>query len=140
MILGAGQEVGRSCVVISFGRVNVMFDCGVHMGRHSAQMLPQFDLLGDINAISNKIDAVVITHFHLDHIGCLPYLTETLRYRGPIVMTHATRALAPLLLEDYHSICTRRCDTFETFLSSVTSTVASRSICQWSSHLAQTFQ
>lgn len=46
------------------------------------------------------IDAVLITHFHLDHIGALPHLTEVLGYDGPIYMTEATLALSRLLLHD----------------------------------------
>lgn len=106
LILGAGQEVGRSCVVTYAQGVNVMFDCGLHMGKQGDQRLPLLSTLGDIN---DHIHAVVITHFHLDHIGALPYLTEHLGYRGPVIMTHATKALAPLILEDYFSICQKRC-------------------------------
>jgi integrator complex subunit 11 len=50
----------------------------------------------------------VISHFHLDHIGALPYLTETLGYRGPIVMTHPTKAIAPMLLRDYRKVSVGR--------------------------------
>lgn len=105
LILGAGQEVGRSCVVMYAHGVNIMFDCGLHMGKQGNQRLPMLSTIGDIN---EHIHAVIITHFHLDHIGALPYLTEHLGYRGPIFMTHATKTLAPLILEDYFSICHRR--------------------------------
>jgi len=105
LILGAGQEVGRSCVVMYGHGVNIMFDCGLHMGKQGDQRLPLLSTLGDVN---EQIHAVVITHFHLDHIGALPYLTEHLGYRGPVIMTHATKTLAPLILEDYFSICQRR--------------------------------
>eukprot|EP00892_Ulva_mutabilis_P010145 jgi/Ulvmu1/7502/UM037_0046.1 len=107
VVLGAGQEVGRSCVVMYAQGVNVMFDCGLHMGKQGDQRLPLLSTLGDIN---DHIHAVVITHFHLDHIGALPYLTEHLGYRGPVIMTHATKTLAPLILEDYFSICHKRGD------------------------------
>jgi integrator complex subunit 11 len=34
VIAGAGQEVGKSCVVVTIGGKRVMFDCGMHMGYH----------------------------------------------------------------------------------------------------------
>jgi integrator complex subunit 11 len=46
------------------------------------------------------VDVVLITHFHLDHIGALPYLTEVLNYNGMIFMTPATLCQAKLQLED----------------------------------------
>lgn len=41
---------------------------------------------------------------HLDHCGALPHFTEILGYRGPIVMTHPTRAICPVLLDDYRKL------------------------------------
>jgi integrator complex subunit 11 len=50
------------------------------------------------------IDCVIISHFHLDHCGALPYFTERIGYHGPVFMTHPTRAIAPILLEDMRKI------------------------------------
>jgi Cft2 family RNA processing exonuclease len=44
---------------------------------------------------------VLLTHFHLDHSGALPLLTERHGYRGPLLMTAPTRALTPVILSDY---------------------------------------
>lgn len=44
----------------------------------------------------------------LDHCGSLPYLTEMCGYDGPVYMTHPTRAICPLLLEDYRKITVDR--------------------------------
>lgn len=46
------------------------------------------------------VDLVLVTHYHLDHVGALPYLTEVLGYTGPVLMTEPTRAQAGILLED----------------------------------------
>jgi integrator complex subunit 11 len=109
LVLGAGQEVGRSCVLLSCNEVNIMFDCGLHMGKKGNERLPLLSVLGEEMDINSQVHLVFITHFHLDHIGALPYLTEVLGYRGPVIMTHATKAIAPLILEDYHNICQTRC-------------------------------
>jgi len=113
--LGAGQDVGRSCVVVrALGRC-VLFDCGIHMGYKDDRRFPAFNLLcraagspGGGDLLTSSIDAVVITHFHLDHIGALPLLTEVLGYRGPVIMTVPTKAIAPLMLSDYHKVLSQR--------------------------------
>jgi predicted metal-dependent RNase len=112
MPLGAGQEVGRSCIMVNASGVSVMLDCGVHLGHRDARRLPDFDVVrgGGAGDITAAMQAVVITHFHLDHIGALPYLTEVVGYRGPIIMTRATQQLAQLMLEDYVGLSKEKCD------------------------------
>lgn len=46
----------------------------------------------------------VVSHFHLDHCGALPYMSEMVGYDGPIYMTHPTKAICPILLEDFRKI------------------------------------
>ena len=41
---------------------------------------------------------------HLDHCGALPYFTEMCGYAGPVIMSHPTKAICPILLEDYRKI------------------------------------
>uniref|UniRef100_A0ACD5Y2D1 Uncharacterized protein n=1 Tax=Avena sativa TaxID=4498 RepID=A0ACD5Y2D1_AVESA len=108
LVLGAGQEVGKSCVVVTMGGKRIMFDCGMHMGHHDSQRYPDFARIlaaapGAVN-FTSAISCVVITHFHLDHVGALPYFTEVCGYNGPIYMTYPTKALAPLMLEDYRKV------------------------------------
>lgn len=45
-----------------------------------------------------------LSHFHLDHCGALPYMSEMVGYDGPIYMTHPTKAICPILLEDFRKI------------------------------------
>lgn len=99
--LGAGQDVGRSCIVVEIGNKTVMFDCGMHMGYSDSRKFPDFNSIRGGRAYDAAVDCVVITHFHLDHCGALPYFTEQCGYSGPIYMTHPTRAVAPILLFDY---------------------------------------
>lgn len=106
--LGSGQHVGKSCLLLTIGGKRVLLDCGVHPGRNDDNRYPDFSLLGPAAELTAALDVVIISHFHLDHIGALPYLTETLGYRGPIVMTHPTKAIAPMLLRDYRKVSVAR--------------------------------
>ncbi|KAI5136780.1 cleavage and polyadenylation specificity factor subunit 3 [Nematocida ausubeli] len=94
--LGAGSEVGRSCVVTKFQGVTVMFDCGVHPAYTGISSLPFFDLIDP-----TEVDVILVTHFHLDHAGALPYFTERSGFKGKVYMTHPTRAIFRWLLNDY---------------------------------------
>ncbi|KAJ1358952.1 hypothetical protein KIN20_017537 [Parelaphostrongylus tenuis] len=69
--LGSGQEVGRSCHLLHFKGKKILLDCGVHPGMHGVDALPFVDFI-DIE----EIDLLLITHFHLDHCGALPWLLE----------------------------------------------------------------
>jgi integrator complex subunit 11 len=112
--LGAGQDVGRSCVLVNIGDKTIMFDCGIHMGFQDLRKFPDFtyickNIQGDGQAeLERYIDCVVVTHFHLDHCGGLPYFTEIVGYNGPIYMTYPTKAIAPVLLNDFVKIAEDR--------------------------------
>eukprot|EP00158_Paraphelidium_tribonemae_P008487 Partr_v1_DN28588_c1_g1_i1_m73022 putative cleavage and polyadenylation specificity factor len=107
--LGAGQDVGRSCILASINDHNILLDCGMHMGYDDERRFPDFSFISsDGTRFTDLIDCVIITHFHLDHCGALPYFTEMCGYDGPVYMTHPTRAIAALLLEDYRKISVER--------------------------------
>ena len=59
-------------------------------------------------SLDAQIDVVLVSHFHLDHCGALPYMTEMVGYSGPVLMTLPTKAVCPLLLEDYRKIAVER--------------------------------
>ncbi|CAI4229498.1 unnamed protein product [Auanema sp. JU1783] len=94
--LGSGQEVGRSCHLLQFKGKSILLDCGVHPGMHGVDALPFVDFI-DVE----KVDLLLITHFHLDHAGALPWLLEKTAFRGKCFMTHATKAIFRMLLGDY---------------------------------------
>ncbi|KAJ2720251.1 Integrator complex subunit 11 [Coemansia sp. Benny D115] len=106
--LGAGQDVGRSCVLVTLNNKTIMFDCGMHMGYNDERRFPDFNYISTGSDFTSRIDAVVITHFHLDHCGALPHFTEQRGYHGPIYMTPPTKAICPILLEDYRKITVER--------------------------------
>jgi cleavage and polyadenylation specificity factor subunit 3 len=115
--LGAGQEVGRSCVLMTFKGKQVLFDAGVHPAYNGLACLPYFDMIDD----PSKIDVLLVTHFHLDHCASVPYFTEKVRrslcvrrvvfahhivqlqttFKGRIFMTHPTKAVFKLILSDF---------------------------------------
>ena len=80
--LGAGQEVGRSCHVIEFRGMTIMLDIGIHPGYNGLNGLPYLDRIEP-----DQIDVLLVTHFHLDHVASLPYLTERTSFKGRIFMT-----------------------------------------------------
>ncbi|KAM6108757.1 integrator complex subunit 11 isoform 3-T3 [Pterocles gutturalis] len=102
--LGAGQDVGRSCILLSIAGKNVMLDCGMHMGYNDDRRFPDFSYITQNGRLTDFLDCVIISHFHLDHCGALPYFSEMVGYDGPIYMTHPTKAICPILLEDYRKI------------------------------------
>ena len=84
-----------------------MLDCGLHMGMQDSKKFP--DLVKLRKKYGNKtldeiIDVVLISHFHLDHCGAQPLMTEVIGYNGPIQMTSPTKALLPYMLEDYSKV------------------------------------
>ncbi|UXI19077.1 hypothetical protein NH340_JMT05020 [Sarcoptes scabiei] len=106
--LGAGQDVGRSCILISIGTQQIMLDCGMHMGFNDQRRFPDFSYITKEGSLDSYLDCVIISHFHLDHCGALPYMTEMIGYNGPIYMTHPTKAICPILLEDFRKITVER--------------------------------
>ena len=96
MPLGAGQEVGRSCIVMSYRGKRVMLDCGIHPAYTGLASLPFFDEV-DLSTV----DACLVTHFHLDHCAAVPYLVGRTDFAGKLLMTHATKAIYYTLMCDY---------------------------------------
>ncbi|XP_058184171.1 cleavage and polyadenylation specificity factor subunit 3-II isoform X2 [Rhododendron vialii] len=94
-----------------------MFDCGMHMGHQDHLRYPDFSLISKSGDFNNALSCIIITHFHLDHIGALPYFTEVCGYSGPIYMTYPTKALGPLMLEDYRKVMVDRRGEEEQFSS-----------------------
>ncbi|KAH9373166.1 hypothetical protein HPB48_004911 [Haemaphysalis longicornis] len=94
--LGAGQEVGRSCIMLEFKGKRIMLDCGIHPGMSGLDALPYVDLIE-----ADEIDLLLVSHFHLDHCGALPWFLQKTTFKGRCFMTHATKAIYRWLLADY---------------------------------------
>jgi metallo-beta-lactamase family protein len=90
-----GGEVTGSAYLLETGQAKVLVDCGLFQGARKAE---NYNRLPKKGAFS-KLDAVILTHAHLDHTGRLPLLTRA-DYQGPIYATPATIDVAQLILKD----------------------------------------
>ncbi len=97
--LGGFREVGRSSILLETPDTKILMDCGINPADKNEE-LPFF---GVIRFPLDELDAVVITHAHIDHIGFLPYLYKA-GYKGPVYCTEPTRDLMALLLLDAISV------------------------------------
>ena len=91
---GGAGEVGASCILVKIGGRNIVLDCGIRMGAARDQM-------PDMRSIQENggVDAIIISHAHMDHSGSLPVLSREYP-EARIYMTHATRDLIRVLLYD----------------------------------------
>ncbi|EJF65154.1 Metallo-hydrolase/oxidoreductase [Dichomitus squalens LYAD-421 SS1] len=111
-LLGAGQEVGRSCCVIQYRGRTIVCDAGVHPAYSGIASLPFIDDLD-----WSTVDVLLITHFHLDHAAALTYIMEKTNFRdgkGKVYMTHPTKALHKFMMQDFVRMSTSSADTLFT--------------------------
>ncbi|WP_293307735.1 MBL fold metallo-hydrolase [Mycolicibacterium sp.] len=93
--LGAASTVTGSKHLLESGGMRIMVDCGLFQGLKNLRELNWAPLAVE----PDSIDAVVITHAHLDHTGYLPRLVKN-GFSGPILSTAATGAVAGIILRD----------------------------------------
>ena len=94
--LGGGCDIGRSCLVLTIGPYTIMLDCGVHMS--DQHRFPDFDRL----SLQSIVDVVVVTHYHLDHVGALPLFTQgKTPYHGHVLMSPPTKYISSIVLNDF---------------------------------------
>lgn len=96
---GAAQEVTGSCHILRVGtgsaQRTVLLDCGMFQGKRSESRAKNARLPVPVE----EIDAIILSHAHIDHAGRLPYLVAQ-GYRGTIWCTAATRDLCAIMLAD----------------------------------------
>jgi metallo-beta-lactamase family protein len=90
----AGGQVTGSCYVVETSNARVLIDCGLFQGGRKSEALNR-----PPTGAKSKIDAVLLTHAHLDHTGRLPILAR-MGYTGPVVATPATIDMTALILRD----------------------------------------
>ncbi|MEM4823630.1 MAG: beta-CASP ribonuclease aCPSF1 [Zestosphaera sp.] len=102
--LGGFQEVGRSSILLETQESKILLDFGYNPSAPTLkQSMPRLDVA---NIPVEDIDAVVVTHAHLDHCGLVPLLFK-FGYEGPVYATEATRDLMILLQLDLLDISKR---------------------------------
>ncbi len=96
--LGGFAEVGRSSLVLSTHESRILLDCGINTSsKDSIRSFPRFDITGfDLN----ELDAIVISHAHLDHTGFVPALFK-FGFAGPIYCSEPTLPLMYMLQSEY---------------------------------------
>ncbi|PIN85394.1 MAG: beta-CASP ribonuclease aCPSF1 [Candidatus Diapherotrites archaeon CG11_big_fil_rev_8_21_14_0_20_37_9] len=99
--LGGFRQVGRSCMLLETRKTKVLLDCGINVAAQTNE--DAFPYLDVIRFPINELDAVVLSHAHMDHSGFIPYLFKV-GYRGPVYCTEPTRDLSALLNFDYIDI------------------------------------
>jgi metallo-beta-lactamase family protein len=93
--IGAAQTVTGSKHVIRTKHATVLLDCGMFQGRRRESI----ELTKKLGVDPAGLDAVILSHAHIDHSGALPLLVKQ-GYEGPIYATPATRDLCAVMLED----------------------------------------
>jgi len=107
LTLGGFAEIGRSCMLLATRESKIILDCGLNVSaKDPLAATPRFDIAG---ISMEDIDAVVLSHAHLDHTGFTPALFKY-RYRGPVYCTEPTLLLMSMLQREYLQHCGR--DTF----------------------------
>ncbi len=98
LTLGGFAEIGRSCMLLETRESKIILDCGLNLSaKDPLAATPRFDIAG---IGMEDVDAVVLSHAHLDHTGFLPALFKY-GYSGPVYCTEPTLLLMSMLQRDY---------------------------------------
>ena len=106
--LGGGRQVGRSCLLLQTPNSKILLDCGLNIAiTEGPERFPYLDVseIGDLNSIN----AIVLSHAHLDHSGLIPYLYK-MGYKGPVYLTAPTRDISALLQLDVIGIAYKKAE------------------------------
>jgi KH/beta-lactamase-domain protein len=103
--LGGFQEVGRSAILVQTRESSVLLDCGVNPG--SQRPFEAFPRLDNPAFELESLDAVIVSHAHLDHCGLIPFLYKY-GYDGPIYCSAPTSNLMTLLQLDYLDVASKQ--------------------------------
>ncbi|MEX1110698.1 MAG: MBL fold metallo-hydrolase [Chthoniobacterales bacterium] len=100
--LTRAEEIGANCYLLESGGTRVLLDAGMHPRETGLLATPDFSLLG-----GRGFDAMVLTHAHQDHVGCLP-LAMRESPGAPVFMTEATAALSDVMLHNSVNVMMRQ--------------------------------
>lgn len=94
--LGSGRQVGRSCILLQTQESRILLDCGIDVSQDDEEAYPYLDAP---EFKIDELDAVILTHAHVDHSAFIPYLYKY-GYRGPVYCTAPTRDISALMQLD----------------------------------------
>ena len=97
--LGGAKEVGASSVLIKTAGKNILVDAGIKVNEDGTEALPDLSILEKLHEERQKLDAVIISHAHLDHCGALPVVNRIFP-ETKIYCTQPTKAVMQVMLED----------------------------------------
>ncbi|MFB6116643.1 MAG: beta-CASP ribonuclease aCPSF1 [Candidatus Nanosalina sp.] len=97
--LGSCRQVGRSCFLLQTEESKVLLDCGIDPSAEPGTP-ENFPYLNAPELDLRDLDAVILSHAHMDHCGMIPYLYK-MGYDGPLYCTEPTRDLMIMLTLDY---------------------------------------
>ena len=100
--LTRAEEIGANCYLLEAAGVRVLLDAGMHPRESGVLASPDFSLLGD-----RGFDAMVLSHAHQDHVGCLP-LAMRQAPGAPVFMTEATAGLSDVMLHNSVNVMMRQ--------------------------------
>ena len=104
-VLGGAQEVGRSAFLVKTRESSVLLDCGINPGsQRPFEAFPRFD---SPEFQIDQLDAMVISHAHLDHCGLAPFLYKY-GYDGPLYCSAPTSNLMTMLQLDYLDVANKQ--------------------------------
>ncbi len=104
--LGAARHVGRSCFLLQTPESRILLDCGIDASKNSEDKYPLFEA-PEFNL--QDIDAVIVSHSHIDHIALVPYLYK-MGYTGPVYCTAPVRDVGALMMLDTISIAEKEAE------------------------------
>jgi len=101
--LGGARQVGRSCLLLQTPESKILLDCGINVASEKEKFpylnVSEFDI--------KQLDAIILTHAHLDHSALIPYLYK-MGFRGPCYMTTPTRDIVSLLALDFIGVAYKK--------------------------------
>ncbi len=96
--------IGANCYFLEIGGVNVLLDCGMHPKREGEEATPLLERLRGV-----RLDAMFLTHAHLDHVGSLPMAMRS-QPGVPVFMTAATARIGDAMLHNSINVMSRQRD------------------------------
>jgi len=105
--LGGARQVGRTGFLLQTPNSKILLDCGIDV---AAQDKDKFPYLNVPEFSLSQLDAIIVSHAHLDHVGLIPYLYK-MGYTGPVYMTPPSRDIAALISLDFIGVAYKQAAT-----------------------------